>query len=65
MRKQQSIIEEHQQHNILLPGCVALQVAYADGFSVLSDVLVEMRTIIDMGNHWHNQVSCRVDYTAE
>lgn len=33
-----------------------VQVAYADGFSVLSDVLVEMRTIIGMGLHWDNQV---------
>lgn len=33
-----------------------VQVAYADGFSVLSDVLVEMRTIIGLGLHWENQV---------
>lgn len=37
---------------------VSLQVAYADGLSVLSGMLVEMRALIDLGLHWSNQVSC-------
>lgn len=34
----------------------ALQVAYADGLSVLSDVLLEMRATIELGLHWSSQV---------
>jgi hypothetical protein len=36
--------------------CAVIQVAYADGLSVLSHVLVEMRTIIGLGLQWENQV---------
>jgi hypothetical protein len=35
----------------------AEQVAYADGFSALSAVLVEMRALIEQGLNWPNQVS--------
>lgn len=35
---------------------VLWQVAYADGLSVLSGVLLEMRAIIELGLTWDNQV---------
>jgi hypothetical protein len=53
-RPQQGVLGQQVCYAVLW--CAVVQVAYADGLSVLSHVLVEMRTIIGLGLQWEDQV---------